>query len=521
MALSDFLRLFRGPEKRDDNPAMTIDQWGKLYHDWSAQFNNPLVGYGPPVGKSEDIPNDFIGYVNGAYKQSGVVFAVAYARALIFSEIRFIFQGFDPDSGRPDKLFDDPTLRLLDHPWPNGTTGDLLARALQDVDLCGNTYWVREDKVPGKPRLRRLRPDWVHIVLTKDPKQALDSDIAGYVYKPDNTENVSKWEIYPIDGSNGAVAHWAPIPDPEAQYRGMSWLTPVVREIKADKAIGEHKNRFFENAAVPNLVVSLPETVSKEDFKDFVEVMNGKTGVRHAYENLFLGGGADVTVVGSNIQQMDFKSVGGTVETRIAAAGRVHPALVGLSEGLQGSSLNEGNFQAAKDLMVEGFLRPSWRSLCAAFAVLVDEKPTARLWYDDRDISFLREDRKKVADRQLVESQTIDGYVMNGFTPESAVLAVLHDDISLLKHTGLFSVQLLPPNISHPEQWGDKNKNGVPDAEEGQTGSGTGKSTSGTGKSQGGGSGKPKTGSGTSGANNNPTGSKRKPVGRPPAKGKT
>jgi hypothetical protein len=31
------------------------------------------------------------------------------------------------------------------------------------------------------------------------------------------------------------VAHWSPIPDPLANFRGMSWLTPVLREIDADQ----------------------------------------------------------------------------------------------------------------------------------------------------------------------------------------------------------------------------------------------------------------------------------------------
>ena len=31
--------------------------------------------------------------------------------------------------------------------------------------------------------------------------------------------------------------HFAPIPDPLATYRGMSWLTPILREIENDKSM--------------------------------------------------------------------------------------------------------------------------------------------------------------------------------------------------------------------------------------------------------------------------------------------
>jgi predicted acetyltransferase len=37
----------------------------------------------------------------------------------------------------------------------------------------------------------------------------------------------------------------------------MSWLTPIVREIMADKAMTDHKLAFMENAATPNMVVKL------------------------------------------------------------------------------------------------------------------------------------------------------------------------------------------------------------------------------------------------------------------------
>src|SRR5205823_2138143 len=34
------------------------------------------------------------------------------------------------------------------------------------------------------------------------------------------------------------------------RWRGMSWLTPVLREIQADTATTRHKQKFFENGTV-------------------------------------------------------------------------------------------------------------------------------------------------------------------------------------------------------------------------------------------------------------------------------
>ena len=58
----------------------------------------------------------------------------------------------------------------------------------------------------------------------------------------------------------------------------MSWLTPVLREITNDKAMGVHKSRFFENAATPNLSVSLDKDVSLAAFQAFKEAMDTNHG---------------------------------------------------------------------------------------------------------------------------------------------------------------------------------------------------------------------------------------------------
>ena len=419
-------------------------------NDWAQMFNpnNPLPltlsAYNSTYSKKEEPDGTFLGIVNGIYKKNGVVFACCMARSMLFSEARLQWQAIK--NGRPQDLFGTQELEIFEHPWPNATTGEMLTRAIQDADLQGNFYAVREGK-----RLRRLRPDWVDIILTAPPAEAVKSDVAGYVYKPGGTDNAELWEIYPVDGTNGKIAHWAPIPDPEAQYKGMTWLTPVLREIEADGLATVHKAAFYKNAATPNIAVSFKETVTEEQFKEFMKAIDrNHTGPANAYKTLYLGGGADVTPLTIDFQALDFKKIQGAGETRIAAAARVSPVVVGLSEGMQGSSLNAGNFQSARDAFADGTMRPLWRSFCAAMEVLVSVPKAARLWYDDRDIAYLRRDIKDLAVIQTQEATTITKLVQDGYTPDSIIEAVMKQDWSLLKHTGLFSVQLQPPMPDGP-----------------------------------------------------------------------
>jgi phage portal protein BeeE len=426
---------------------LTMEDWAKQFQ---GQFTSPdgigytLAGSNSTYAKKEEPDGSYSSLVNGAYKRNGIVFACCVARQLLFSEARFQFQQIK--DGRPQDLFGNKELEILEQPWHNANTGELLSRAIQDVDLAGNFFCVREGN-----RLRRLKPDWVDIILTAPPAQAVKSDVAGYIYKPGGTEDPEKWEIYPVDGSNGKVAHWAPIPDPELQYRGMTWMTPVLQEIEADQLATEHKTAFYKNSATPNIAVSFKETVTQEQFKEFMKAINkDHVGAKNAYKTMYLGGGADVTPLTIDFQALDFKKIQGAGETRIAAAARIHPVIVGLSEGMQGSSLNAGNFRSARDAFSKGTMKPLWRTFCSAMEAVVKVPTGCRLWYDDRDIPYLREDVKDLAEIQSQEATTITKLVQDGYTPDSIVAAVQKQDWSLLKHTGLFSVQLQPPMPDGP-----------------------------------------------------------------------
>lgn len=418
-------------------------------NEWANYFkfdgnNYPIKIGSAHYGNRETIENDFMGYVQGAFKRNSIVFACCVTRQMVFTEARFQFQQIR--QGRPQDYFGTPELDILENPWPNGQTGDLLARAIQDADLAGNHYVVREGK-----RLRRLRPDWVDIILSADPDTAVASDVVGYIYKPGGTDNRDLWKIYPITGESGKIAHWAPIPDPEAQYRGMSWLTPVLREIQADGAATLHKMKFFENAATPNMAVSFKETVTADQFKEFVRALEeSHAGVDNAYSTLYLGGGADVTPLTHDFAQLDFKKTQGAGETRIAAAAGVHPVIAGLSEGMQGSSLNAGNFKSARDAFADMRMRPLWRSVAAAYSTLINVPANSRLWYDDRDIRFLQDDNESLVKMASDEATIITKLIQDGYTPDSIIAAVKKKDWELLKHTGLFSVQLQPPMPDGP-----------------------------------------------------------------------
>jgi len=369
-----------------------------------------------------------------------IVAAAIHARMLVFSEARFQWQPFD--AGRPGLLFGTEELSLIERPWVGATTGDLLSRMLIDADLFGNSYWVVRDGRDGR-ELVRLDPARTMIVtgdvISGETGRGYGSELVGYAVMNDLNEELA---FFLAD----EVCHFKPLPDPFHQFRGRTWLSTIMEDVTADDQFSRYKHSFMRNSATPNLVVSFDPQITKEAFETFVSNMDAShRGVDQAFKTLYLGGGADVKVVGADFDKLNLKAVQGAGETRIAAAAGVPASYLGISEGLAGSSLNSGNYVAARRRFADGTLRPLWRAAAEALeSLLTVPRPAVRLWYDARDVEFLQEDVKDAADIKNREALTMESLVRAGFEPSTIVDAVVTGDYTKLVHSGLYSVQLQP-----------------------------------------------------------------------------
>src|SRR5690606_11067749 len=160
--------------------------------DWVNMFTFDGVSYPLLSTSRESIDEEKIAHTaSAAHKTNGIIFARVVARLQVFSQARFQWKRFE---GRmPARMFSTPELRIL--------------------------------------------PERVAIVLGLEegadhPAESGDVDGAGYVYMPPNSRPVV---LLPEE-----VAHYAPIPDPDLNFLGMSWITPVIRDLQADSAQVEH-----------------------------------------------------------------------------------------------------------------------------------------------------------------------------------------------------------------------------------------------------------------------------------------
>jgi len=447
----------RAGRRGRDEQRYSIDTWISDYLIPSAgsfTYGNTSYPFGSGLpgslagNRAAEIANSLPGY-RVALQACPPAFAAQMVRALVLSQARFTFRNPPWHRATPRRTFGNPDLALLERPWGgSSTTGDLISRMEWHAGLAGNAYALRQ---PG--RLRLLRPDWTAIIYGSElepewPSGELDAELLGYVYANRGIGTGQPHFLLPKD-----VAHWAPLPDPEMTGLGMSWLTPAIREMQGDRLASEHKIRFFEQGATPNLVVKGIPAIDRNDFLQLVADMEEQhAGVANAYRTLYLTGAADATVIGSNLAELDLKAVQGANETRLSVLSRVPAALLGISEGLAGSSLNAGNFGMARRMFADTWVYPVLQDLANSLAAVVTVPADAELWFDTADMPILREDAKDAADIEAVKAVTICGYVKEGFTAESAVAAVRGQDVSLLKHGGLLSVQLQKPGSAALQQ---------------------------------------------------------------------
>ncbi|WP_245906331.1 phage portal protein [Mycolicibacterium palauense] len=449
---------------------LTLEQYSSMlnqftYDGWAypGGVRQTLAGTG-----TEKAPNNFEGLATHAYQANGVIFACMLVRMLVFSSVRFQWQRLY--QGKPSDTFGTRDLTLFEEPWVGGTTQDLLTRMIQDADLAGNSYWYAESTLATvgsqepKRELVRLRPDWVQIIGLPRIANRVGRNNAnrgggqigwrkiGYLY----TENGGGSQNDEVPFTVDEVAHFAPIPDPLGVFIGMSWLTPIIREIQADQSMTRYQQKFMDNGATPNIIVKhfpgLPGTggsqgiagATLEGVQKWVEEFDDKySGVDRAGKTMHLYPGADATVVGSNLKDIEFKVVRGHGETRIAAAAGAPPVIVGLSEGLEAATY--ANYAQARRRFADGTIHPLWQNASGSLQRVAKRPEGSRLWYDSSDVPFLREDEKDAAEIAEVKARTIRTYVDGGYEPASVIAAVEANDLRLLKHTGWYSVQLQQP----------------------------------------------------------------------------
>jgi hypothetical protein len=138
------------------------------YYEGLASGAAVLMSFGAD-DKKEKAVTQLVAACQQAYETNGVVFACMLARIMLLSQVTFQLQTLTSK-----KLYGTEDLRILEYPWQNATSAELVARMEQDVSLAGNAF---EAKVEDD-ELWRLPPAEVTII-----SEEVTSSLTGAVYK--------------------------------------------------------------------------------------------------------------------------------------------------------------------------------------------------------------------------------------------------------------------------------------------------------------------------------------------------
>jgi len=407
----------------------------------------------------EKSPVDVLTKAVQAYQTNGIVYACVLARMMLLSEASFKFRSLT------DKhLYGNESLRVLEYPWPNATAGELWARIEQDVSYAGNSYWWKAEP----DLLVRLPPAEVTIV-SREVNQAGRTyrEIIGYDWQPNPmapAQPKQPAQFFTVD----EIAHVSPYPDPVANFRGMSWLSPVLREIDSDMAMTTYKTRYMDHGT-PVTALKFTRQLRADTVDSVRERIKAKYGgVNNAWEPLILDQGVD-PVVGKGLQELDFRPVQAGGELRICSAAGVPPVVVGLRDAESGET-----YQTAMRRFGDLTIRPLWRHTCAVLEKLVPDMPPrgVQLWFDTTDIAALQAAETERAQVTQVHAAATLTFVQAGFIRESVIAAITSGDLSQLvpdpnaptpgvQERETIAVADMGPPVTGPESGVDSNTTGV------------------------------------------------------------
>ncbi len=429
-------RIF-GSRSGEDRSTPAELSWGDYIAQVFAYAGNQ---YTLPGAQIEDTPATFMAQVQQIGRTHGIVAAAVAARAAVLSQIEFAWRDNSPEADTTGQLVDGPGLSTLNRP-PLMTRQALLTLAESHVSYAGISYFTRRDG------FRLLRPDLVDALIegpeTAEQVRDGEGELVGYAYFRRGRDNTP--DTYTVD----EVAAWVPEPDPIFWWRGQSWVTGIVRDVQLDRQMSHYVENFLENSATPNIIIKPDARLSVDQVKEFRKEYDRKQiGSGAAGRTLWLGGGSDIEVVGSTIDKLSVRELQGGAETRVSVRSGVPAPLLGIREGMQGSSLNAGNYGQTRRLWADRHLAPHADSLCATLERLFRWQPSKELTYNPDRVLLLQEDRKDAAEILSTQATAINTLVAAGFTPESAERAIRTGNTAVLDHTGLTSVQLLPPGTT-------------------------------------------------------------------------
>ena len=224
-------------------------------------------------------------------------------------------------------VYDHPFLDLINKPNNSQSKNEFIRICQMNKDLAGEFFvWKVRDKTKKVKELLNLRPDKV-IVYNDNLGQ-----VWGYEYRyGDIVIN-----IQPDDMIHGKH------PSPLDNAIGLSPLSALSSRVESENYASQYQKSFFENDASPRSILTVPDTMDKEDKDQFRKFWNskhkGKSGT-----TAVISGDVKYQQVGISQKEMDYIETLRFIREDILVAYQVPKELLGASENINRATAEIAN----------------------------------------------------------------------------------------------------------------------------------------------------------------------------------
>lgn len=292
------------------------------------------------------------------YQQNSLVYACVEAIATAIPSALLEVRKPDPN-GRGEVIEDHPLSLLLAK--PNKWMDDYELWHLTSIYylLGGNAYWWK-GRNGGRAvvELMPIRPDLVEPRQTSNAAWAAANGVT-------SGEWIDYYE-YNLNGNKiiipvGDIVHFRHGHDPNNPRKGLPPIAPILAEVGLDAMATEHVTALLDNYAIPGLAVKVKRRISSPTEANEIKArfMASYGGPKRG-EPMVMD--QDTELQGLNVtpQQMELPDLRDVSETRICAAFKVPPIVVGANVGLKRGTYS--NYEQAREAFWDEGIGPRLRA---------------------------------------------------------------------------------------------------------------------------------------------------------------
>lgn len=327
----------------------------KDYVPQTSSFNLPIA----PSWKAQDQLNAYESWVYAGIN--------AIAHEIASLDLHLYKRVFRKGTVEYEELYEHEALSLLNEVNPYSNQYIHLYETGIYIMLLGESFWAVMRDASGRPvSLWQLRPDRVTIIPSE--QRVIDK----YMYRVGSSEIAfDKEDVIPFR-----------LPNPSVPYRGRSPVQAGAMAIDTDKFSADWNRNFFFNSAIPNLIFTTEQNLTKEQLDRLVKSWQTNfQGKENAHKVAFLTAGFSPVEIGQKMKDMDFIEQRRAMRDEILGVLKVPKTVIGLTE-----DVNRANAEATTMAFRQTTIQPLAKMLVSYLNEFY-----VKMWADE-DIFFDFED---------------------------------------------------------------------------------------------------------------------------------